>query len=113
MPKPARLLVLLGYAGFVGIATLVPTPDVAPTLYPGLDKIVHLCLFAGLGGIGAWSLPDRLIGVAVGGMMFGLATELGQMLVPTRSFELLDLAADVAGVVLGILVSRWSPRLDG
>ncbi len=114
MGRSNRLLIFFGYAAFVAVATLIPTPDAAVVAIPGLDKVVHVCLFGGLGGLGAWSAPDKYLEVAVGGMGFGLATELGQTLVPTRSFDLLDLAADAAGVLLGILVwqvgVRWRRR---
>jgi VanZ family protein len=114
MRRTTRLLILLAYTVCVAIVMVLPAPNLHDLPFPGFDKIVHVCLFGGLGGLGVWSVSGQVAAVAIGGMVFGLATELTQRLVPTRQFDLLDLAADAAGVLLGIgvwlICSAWSRR---
>ncbi|MEB3372454.1 VanZ family protein [Saccharopolyspora mangrovi] len=72
-----------------------------PSAPPGTDKVVHLALFAALAITGriagartAWLLP-ALAGYAA-------LSEVLQGLLPIgRSCELLDVAVDVAGALLG------------
>ena len=88
------------------------------------DWVLHSAAYGLLGGILLFSgsRSNSLLSrgaLAVGGASgFGLLTEIIQLLVPYRSFELRDLAADTAGalaVVLGLLVmfrlvggQRWA-----
>lgn len=82
-----------------------------PDLPKGLnDKGAHLLLYCGFGfllaralagGLGrrvpAWVLPF----VVLLAMAYGVSDEVHQLFVPHRQFDLLDLAADAAGALLG------------
>lgn len=68
------------------------------------DKVNHLLAFIQLTVVTrlAWPGLSR-IWVALGVMAFGLAIEITQAQLPYRDFSLLDLAADAAGVAIGLL----------
>jgi hypothetical protein len=86
-----------------------PASDV-PTGPPGVDKLVHVGLFAALAvsgrwaGIGARALAPLLIGyAAVSELLQGLA-------VVDRSVSAADWVADVAGVLLGLVLWAAAER---
>ena len=90
------------------------------TSHPGFDKIGHFCLIGGTCfllnlalGLRTWPAFGRrwLIGSIVVAVAFTIE-EFTQMWFPSRSFDLLDLAADYAGIlVFGWLAKRVSaPR---
>ncbi|SDJ82033.1 hypothetical protein SAMN04488540_1148 [Ferrimonas sediminum] len=76
------------------------------------DKLGHFCLFglltlaANLGTglrtvlFGRWYLGTTLVS------LFVLLEELSQILLPRRTFDLADLAADLAGIVLFTWISK-------
>ncbi len=73
---------------------------------PNLDKVAHAGLFfvqsvlLRLAGL-PW-VPTLLVAAGL-----GVADELHQAAVPGRTPQLADLAADVAGAVLGVSAVRW------
>jgi VanZ family protein len=87
----------------------------APLSWPHADKVLHFALFGlavfwlnlWLGGRTVRRLPLALLIV----FSCALAEELAQSLSPLRSLELLDLASDLAGMVVFYLASqrllRW------
>lgn len=92
------------FAGVVLLSLAVlfaPASDV-PTAPPGVDKLVHVGLFAALAVTGRWAgtgtraLAPLLVGyAAVSEVLQGLA-------VVGRSVSLADWVADVLGVLLGL-----------
>jgi len=69
----------------------------------GFDKLLHTAAFAGLAGwFGSVYARRRHLLVAVLLLALGIVIELGQSLTSYRSAELLDLAADAVGIVIGI-----------
>ena len=85
------------------VALLLPGDDVPKVSLPGLDKLIHVLLF------GCWALALRfdweafrrrpellLLAVAIAALL----SEALQLFVPGRSFDLLDMAADLVGAVL-------------
>lgn len=72
------------------------------------DKAMHGVAFAGLSFLLAWALPKRGTGLSHVGWAAGIAfiygciDELTQMLVPSRSCDIWDLAADSIGIACGI-----------
>jgi VanZ family protein len=90
-----------------------------PTL-PGhmSDKTAHTLLYAGLGFLVARALAKGLgrpvpgwivLVVAAFSGLYGLSDETHQLFVPHRSFELMDMVADVAGGTLGAgVLWAWS-----
>lgn len=94
-------------------------PDVG---FSFADKVAHLLVYAGLGALcfrglrrgGGRLGPDAAVGIAVLlTLAYGISDEAHQLYVPNRSTDVLDLAADVLGGLLGAMVARSAPRLVG
>lgn len=103
-------------------ATLVPSdwlwPDNAAIRFRLSDKWLHGLTFAALSlwfcGQYARSSYWR---IAVGLIAFGILIEIAQRAVGYRSADLLDLAADLAGIAAGIAIALtgaggWTPKLE-
>ena len=76
---------------------------------PASDKWAHGVTFAALAGwfCGQYARRDY-VRIGTGLVLFGAVIEVCQGLAGYRSMDVLDLAADVAGVVVGLLVAgRW------
>lgn len=99
------------YAGF--IFYLSSRTWSGASLFPYSDKVMHLLLYLGLGGLVFWALrTTRLKGHRhIGGIalllagVYGLSDEIHQLFVAGREFSLMDLAADVVGAMLGIFIA--------
>ena len=88
----------------VSLAVLFAPASDVPSAPAGADKLVHLSLFAALTVTGRWAGVRRgpLAGLLV---LYAVASELLQSLaVIGRSTSPADGLADVAGVLLGLLV---------
>ncbi len=102
--------------GGVLLASLVvlfaPTAG-GPQPFPYADKVVHLLLFAAL----AWSgrragVPVATLGVAL--VVYAVLSEVIQAtLLPQRSGDWTDLAADLVGVVAGLLAGARREHFSG
>ena len=94
-----------------------PKPDLS---FPGLDKIAHAVLYAGLAGLVSGGLrrapapPSaaiRLWGPVGFAVLYGLTDEIHQLFTPKRSFDPLDLLADAAGAIAAqALLSAYRRR---
>ncbi len=78
---------------------------------PGLDKAVHFILFAILTFLIAMALRERGISYKAWMLclilgLFGLSTELIQTLIEDRNGDILDFGADMAGVVIALLIIK-------
>ena len=74
------------------------------------DKLGHLGLFAVFGVLWMRALPGRPGTVLLGGIAFAFASEGWQTLLPfDRAGDLLDVLADVAGLLLGLALATWGP----
>lgn len=87
----------------------LPGPEI-----PNFDKVAHFGAYAILGALLAFaahrSRVSVLVAVAVG-VLYGASDEVHQMFVPGRSPDVLDWAADAAGVVTACyLYTRWRSR---
>lgn len=94
---------------------LLPSESLPDSTLWSFDKLVHLVIFGGFGLLWVQALNQpmrqRVVWVLIAGLIFAGATEFIQGLVPGRSSELLDAAADVGGLVLGIgLYLLWRSR---
>ncbi len=82
-------------------------------MFPGIDKVVHLCIFAFLGF--SLSMSFKKLNVKYFLLiifLYGLGTEILQEVMHMgRSFELLDIVADVVGACLGLITYRFFLRL--
>ena len=102
--KYATLLVSL----LIIIAVLIPGSDLPSVSIGGFDKIVHIAMFA------VWAIAVRYdfnaprfkyFLVFACGLVFSVVTEVLQLLVEGRSFDLYDMAADAIGLIIGLLLS--------
>ncbi len=101
-----------------------PVLDVPPSLiFPGVDKVVHAVVFGGLAGLvclGLWRSNGTLIapilfwGPVAFVFLYSLFDEVHQLFVPFRTFDWLDIAADVGGAlaVQGVLAGWLLPRIS-
>jgi VanZ family protein len=119
--------VCLGMYWFIiFVATHLPSTSL-PKL-GGADKLYHLIAFSGLAFLLAWALPNRfphrarhLLVVAVIALSYGCLDEFTQQFIPGRHCDVRDIAADAAGVVVGLasyvvarqvlMTQHWGRRL--
>lgn len=96
------------------VQVLGAQPDLqVPSLFPNVDKVVHLMEYLGLGVFLARALrasfrtpaPLRTSLMAVGiGLAMGAADELLQAFVPNRMSSVNDLLADATGLLIAQFV---------
>jgi VanZ family protein len=92
---------------------------VAPTMAPptvriegvaelDFDKLYHLLSHASLLALPLAIVPNRRIAWTMGALAIvaGVGFEFAQLFVPSRSFDLDDMAANMAGLVVGALSGR-------
>lgn len=86
---------------------LIPGDDLPKVGVQGIDLVVHVTLYCAWGLALQWEFP-RLPWWAVLalGAGLGLLTETLQLFAVHRSFSGTDIAADVAGVALALLLAR-------
>jgi hypothetical protein len=96
---------VLAVAALVSLAVLFAPGDDVPSAPPGVDKLVHLTLFAVLALSGRWAgVRAGLLGILL--VLYAAVSEVVQGLLPLeRSASVGDWAADVAGVLLGLLLA--------
>ena len=86
--------------------------------FQGIDKWAHAIAFCVLAVWFAGQYrPRSYWRIAVGLLAFGILIELLQRLVGYRSAEWLDVAADVAGIIVGLAMAAaglggWALRLE-
>ncbi|WP_100500672.1 VanZ family protein [Geodermatophilus chilensis] len=94
----------------VSLAVLFAPADDVPSSPPGVDKLVHLLLFAALAASGRWAgvragvLAVLLVGYAAVSEVVQGASALG------RSASVADWVADAVGVGAGLLAWAWAGR---
>ncbi|MBW3670532.1 MAG: VanZ family protein [Acidobacteria bacterium] len=98
--RKLQFIVLMVAFGILGLM-----PDPATVAVTGADLIAHMLGWV-LGAIsGRYAFPRvkaTILGAALAG--YSLLIEAAQILVPTRSFELLDLVANGVGVIFGMVI---------
>ncbi|SNS07549.1 hypothetical protein SAMN06893096_101716 [Geodermatophilus pulveris] len=118
MPHPHPALAVHGalargvfaVAVLVSLAVLFAPADDVPSAPPGVDTLVHLLLFAALAASGRWAgaragtLAWLLVGYAAVSEVVQGVSALG------RSASVADWAADVVGVLTGLLAWTWAGR---
>lgn len=82
-------------------------------MFPGIDKMVHLSIFAFLAFCFLAAYPKiRFIYFIQIMMIYGMVTEILQDEMNWgRSLEGLDLVADITGVLIGYLIFKKSHRI--
>lgn len=103
-----RLALLAGLAVVI-VGSLLPGGSVSGVAVS--DKIQHLAGYAFLGFTAQPALGRQLssLGIGIGLGLLGVALELAQALVPGRSSDPIDIAANLAGVAAGLLAG-WRLR---
>ncbi|MGZ4638728.1 MAG: VanZ family protein [Actinomycetes bacterium] len=89
----------------VNLLTLYwPHPVSGTDLFPNVDKVVHVLIFAAVACTGVWArLPVRWLAVVL--VAHAVSSELVQhWALPGRSGDPLDAVADSVGVGLGLLL---------
>ena len=104
-----------GLSALTTVVSLV-LPD-APEVevdVPGLDKLVHLLLFAVLALTATWRFGARAA-VAIALLLYAAGTEVVQaVLLPNRTGDVLDVLADVTGAGIGLTAAdAWRRSRPG
>lgn len=104
------------YIILIFIACLIPSsPEHKPKiLIPNFDKIVHFTMFFGLSVV--YSIENirkkKLFNILIISILTALSTEISQKLfTTTRTFDVLDIAADLTGAIIGYLCFIWLYKL--
>ena len=118
MPRPHPSLAVHGALSrgvfavvvLVSLAVLFAPADDVPSAPPGVDKLVHLLLFAALAGSGRWA-GARTGVLAVLLVAYAAVSEVVQgASALERSASVADWVADVVGVLAGLLAWAWAAR---
>lgn len=105
-----KACVVLGWAWAAAIAWLSLAPSLPPVELAYGDKLGHLAAYGLLMFWFAQLYAARLF-YAAGFVAMGVALEFLQAQTGYRSYELLDMAANALGVLVGWTVSVLAPRL--
>jgi VanZ family protein len=94
----------------VSLAVLFAPADDVPFAAPGVDKVVHAGLFLALALTGRWAGIGRpVLGTLL--VVYAAVSEVLQGLTPLdRSMSVADWVADVAGIVLGLVLWELGVR---
>jgi VanZ family protein len=94
-------------------AVLLPGSNIPDIQIVGIDKVAHFTLFF------LWSVAIRhdfnpnfkwWLGWIVGGI-FSASTEIFQLFVQGRSFDVWDIFFDCLGLSVGLMMGAWSLRI--
>ncbi len=96
------------------IAVLIPGSDLPEVGIGGFDKFVHITMFMTWAWAVRWDFSSekfRFVLAFFVGLLFSLLTEVLQLLVEGRSFDIYDMAADAIGLAVGLISSGPVVRL--
>jgi hypothetical protein len=105
-PRWARDRLLLAVAVVVQLGVLYAPRAPSTGSVPGVDKVVHASVFAAVAWTALRCAIARRVVVVVLAAHAVLSEVLQAGLLPARSGDPLDAVADVAGVVLVLLLTR-------
>lgn len=108
------------YLFLIALLSLLPTsnfPDI--TYFSGEAKVIHFCMYAGLGFMACWSMnisnnrlksyPLLLLFV----VMWGILMEILQRIIANgRSLEYMDMLANFTGAIAGLLVYNYMVKIN-
>lgn len=114
-----RKIIAIVYLATVAVLSLMPSRDLPHfTVYPEIDKVVHLCMYLGLSFLACWSYEisrDRmkpLYLMVAGVFMYGVLMEILQRTMHNgRNFDFRDMLANLTGAIIGILIYRYLDRI--
>lgn len=103
--KPYKFIPTFIYILFIWILSSGP---VEINSFGNFDKVLHLIEYAILGvllsygvDLNAKEFPEKIYFILFVGLLFGLLDEIHQYYVPSRTFDIFDIFADVAGIIIG------------
>jgi VanZ family protein len=113
-----RKLIGALYLALIAILSLMPSYDVPDLhLFPGADKVVHVCMYLGLSFLASWiydmgQQKMKLMYVVIGGVfLYGVLMEILQRTMHNgRDFDFKDMLANLTGAVLGLIIYRFLER---
>ena len=91
----------------LGVLVALSIPGVfLPEVRDGLPALLHATFFAGLGFLWTLAIPKHVGAVALGLLAMTVGTELWQLeIIPDRSAQWGDVAADVVGLAIGLAMA--------
>ena len=94
------------------VAVLIPGSNIPDVSVVGVDKFVHVTMFASWAVALAFDFrffrPWQIFAL---GMAFSIFTEILQLFAEERSFDLYDILADAGGLLLGLLLAKPAVRI--
>lgn len=99
-----RLALVLVLTGIL-VLSLIPVPD-GLQVFSWQDKLEHATAFVVLGLMAASARLGRTRVWVIGLLAYGALIEVAQSMVPYRSADPADWAADAIGVALAVLIAR-------
>jgi VanZ family protein len=108
-----KMIILILYIAIITTLSIIPAPDM-PTIivFPYFDKLVHLCMYAGLSFLMLWVWNEKtnknkyllILLIAFGcGLLMEFIQEISHL---GRSFDILDIIANLLGFIPGLLFWR-------
>lgn len=107
------LIITIAYAVFVLWISIQPITQETPEWFPYQDKVVHIILYTILSNfltLGMIQSEKQYVMKVIfsfcvlTSFSYGLFIEICQIFVPTRSFEVLDLLANLTGSLIGVIL---------
>lgn len=103
-----RAICLVAVVGVLFLAwTQVPPPE----LDSGWDKANHFIAFAALAFAGRWGFERHLVAWVAALLGLAVLIEIGQLYVPGRSADPMDVLADAIGIAIGMAMAWVASRL--
>jgi VanZ family protein len=110
-----RRSIALLYLGVIAVLSLMPVSDLPQfTVFQGIDKAVHICMYLGLSVLICWSFEvnrKRMVPLYMllsGVFMWGVFMEILQRTMHNgRNFEFRDMIANLTGAIIGLMIYRY------
>jgi VanZ family protein len=111
--KRMWMLLALVWSILIFIGCSLPSSNLPKlSVWDHFDKVVHFVLFGVCTFLWHQSIAKYLLGICVAVIFYGIAIEFYQeYFVPSRSFDVWDIVADVVGVAVAMFASRRLNRL--
>ncbi len=105
-----KKIILILYIVLITMLSIMPTSDMPNIIvFPYFDKLVHLCMYAGLSFLLLWLWDEnpnkrkywKILFIVFGcGLLMEIIQEISHL---GRSFDILDITANLLGFLPGLL----------